>query len=62
MSKTEQCLAMVRAGWASLPDMMATTGWKEKTIRGVLSKSKMQLQRRRVDGVTSYRINPEETQ
>lgn len=49
--------------WRSLPDLAADTGWKPHTIRAVIStqarKDGVTVERRRVEGVTSYRIKPD---
>lgn len=59
MTKRDDVLAKLREGWVTVPTLLETTGWKSHTLRGVLSnakKSGLNVERKREDGVTSYRV------
>ncbi len=62
MSKKEQIVSML-ADWTPIADLQAATSWKAHSVRGALSSAakanNIKIERRRVDGVTSYRVAPE---
>lgn len=61
-SKQSQVIALLRSdAGASMPDLLALTGWQPHTVRGMLSGSLrkrmgLDVQCQRVDGVHVYRI------
>lgn len=62
MTKRDELVAMMSAGWTPTAAMMAATGWKTKTIHGALSalrKAGLKIERETIGKVTSYRIAPE---
>lgn len=62
MTKRDELIERLRAGWVTNRMLCEHFGWKPKTLRGVLSTLRMgslAIDRQRVDGVTSYRIAPE---
>ena len=59
MTKPEELCALLSQGWQTVPDLMAKFGWKPHTLRGAISRlalNHIKVERRRVDGVTSYRV------
>lgn len=60
MNKREQLVSTLNAGWVSVPDLLSRTGWQAHTLRGAISTlakaNGLTVERRRLDGVTSYRI------
>ena len=60
--KKDRLISML-ADWTSLEYLMAHLGWQAHTVRGTLSTAAkargITIERQRVDGVTSYRIEPE---
>lgn len=63
MTKIEKLFAELNE-WHSVPALLETTGWKPHTLRAALAthakKSGVELERRREDGLTSYRIKPDD--
>lgn len=57
--KRERLVAML-SKWTPITELMAAVGWQAHTVRGALSTAAKSLgisiERRRVDGVTSYRV------
>lgn len=45
--------------WCSVPDLCAEFGWKPHSLRAVLCGLDAKLERRRENGVTSYRVAQE---
>jgi hypothetical protein len=60
--KKDRLVAML-ADWTPIGDLMKALDWQAHTVRGALSTAAKALgvtiERRRVDGVTSYRVEPE---
>lgn len=60
MSKSDELVARLREGWQSIDDLHALFFWQRHTIRGAIStvakKRGVVIERRCIDGVTSYRI------
>lgn len=60
----ETLIQKLSAGWVSMPDLMSDLNWQAHTVRGAIStvakKRGLKIERQRVDGVTSYRVVPEE--
>ncbi len=59
-NKTETVIDKLRQGWVSVSDMIKDTGWQAHTLRAAISvyarKHGIELERQRIDGVTSYRV------
>jgi hypothetical protein len=57
--KRERLVAML-ADWTPISELMSAMGWQAHTVRGALSTAakarSITIERRRVDGVTSYRV------
>lgn len=57
--KKDRLIAML-ADWTTIGDLMAAMGWQAHTVRGAISTAAkargIVIERRRVDGVTSYRV------
>lgn len=57
--KRDRLVSML-ADWTPTGDLMASLGWQAHTVRGAISTAAkargIVIERRRVDGVTSYRI------
>jgi hypothetical protein len=57
--KKDRLIAML-ADWTTLSDLMAAMEWQAHTVRGALSTAAkargITVERRRVEGVTSYRV------
>lgn len=64
MTKTDELLKQLTAGWCDVPVMLAFSGWKPHTLRAAISvlakKHGLKIERQRVDGITSYRVSPPE--
>lgn len=62
MRKGEEVLTLLRADWHPVPALLEKTAWKSHTLRGFLSahakKTGVKVERKREEGVTSYRIAP----
>lgn len=65
LTKGEQIIAALRAGWTSSPDLQTEHEWKPHTLRGFLSRigqsvkdggKGLKIERRAYGGVTQYRI------
>lgn len=60
--KKDRLIAML-ADWTPVGMLMAALDWQAHTVRGALSTAAkargITIERRRVDGVTSYRVAPE---
>jgi hypothetical protein len=60
--KKDRLVAML-ADWTPISDLMKALDWQAHTVRGALSTAAKALgvtiERQRVDGVTSYRVEPE---
>jgi hypothetical protein len=60
--KKDRLVAML-ADWTSIDYLMAHLDWQAHTVRGAISTAAkargIKIERQRVDGVTSYRIEPE---
>ena len=65
MTKHEELFESLSTGWSSVPDLCAKFGWLPHTLRAAIStvskKYDLKVERRRVDGVTSYRFFQAET-
>jgi hypothetical protein len=61
-SKKANMVAALQADWVALPTLMQETGWKAHTARAAISveakKLGLVIERRRAEGVTSYRVRP----
>jgi hypothetical protein len=59
--KRDRLVAML-ADWTPISELMSAMGWLAHTVRGALSTAAkargITIERRRVDGVTSYRVQP----
>lgn len=64
MTKRADAIALLESGWVTTGELQSRFGWKSHTVRGFLStlgsKEHLRVERQRVDGVTSYRIAPNE--
>lgn len=53
-------VSAIKNGWAPLPALMSELGWQAHTVRGAISTiakaEGFKIERRREDGVTSYRV------
>ena len=62
MSKTDDLIAQMEKDWTPVSDLLVLTGWLPHTLRAAISvkvkRAGLKVERRRVDGVTSYRIVP----
>ena len=59
MSKQSYLTDELRKGWITVGVLLAMTNWKPHTLRSVLSRMG-NVERKREDGVTSYRLKPED--
>jgi DNA-binding FadR family transcriptional regulator len=59
-TKTAMLLRLLREDWIGAADLCQRFGWASHTLRGALStiakKQAVKIERRRLNGVTSYRI------
>lgn len=57
--KKDRLVSML-AGWTPISELMDALDWQAHTVRGALSTAAkargIEIERRRVDGVTSYRV------
>lgn len=54
-------LSTLLGGWKTVEEVQSAFGWRAHTVRGRISdlgRSGTTIERKRVDGVTSYRIAP----
>lgn len=60
MTKTEELRQRLLAGWCAVPSLCVLFGWKPHTLRAQISILKPpaagKIERKRENGVTSYRI------
>lgn len=60
--KGARLLARLRADWTPATEIAAEYGWQAHTLRGAIStlakKHAVTVERRKVEGVTSYRVAP----
>lgn len=60
--KRDRLVSML-ADWTPISDLMKAMEWQAHTVRGALSTAaknlKIKIERKRVDGVSSYRIAPD---
>ena len=60
MSKKDDLVLELSAGWQTVHDLLSKFGWAPHTLRGLLSTvgkaGKYKVERRRVYGITSYRL------
>lgn len=60
MTKSDQLADALREGWQSTEDLHLKFFWGPTTIRGAISmiakKRGLKIERRRENGITSYRI------
>lgn len=60
MSKTATLFQKLADGWCDAPSLCAEFGWKPHTLRaavsGLVLPSNGTIERRRENGVTSYRV------
>ena len=60
MSKTDQLFEALKEGWQPAGQLAERLAWQPHTMRGAIStlakRHGIVVERRRVDGVTSYRI------
>lgn len=58
--KGQSVIQKLQDGWTSVPDLLQQTGWQAHTLRAVISteakKRNLKIERRREEGVTSYRV------
>jgi len=63
MTKAAQLVSSLREGWQSTEDLQSLLFWQPTTIRGAISaaakKNGLKIERRRIHGVTSYRVAEE---
>lgn len=63
MSKADELVDRLKSGWASAEDLRKELDWLPHTLRGAIStiakKRGLKIERRRENGITSYRIEPE---
>lgn len=61
-SKGERLIQRLRSGWVTAADLMAETQWQAHSLRGAIStlakRRGIVVERRRIEGVTAYRIAP----
>lgn len=55
-TKTAKLLAMLAGKGATNAELCKALGWQPHTLRAAISRVKGKVQRSRVDGITSYRI------
>lgn len=64
MTKTEQLFSALSEGWHTVPDLCERFAWKPHTLRGAISTLALpangKIERRREDGITSYRLTVHE--
>ncbi len=62
MNKRDELAACLKEGWQSIEDLHARFFWQPHTIRGAIStvakQHGLKIERKRVDGITSYRVAP----
>ena len=62
MTKQDELIAALQAGWLPVSTLQTLLNWKHTTLRGAISnlgrKKGLNVERQRIDGVTSYRITP----
>lgn len=60
MTKAEQLLASL-ADWKTVHELTVMLNWQPHTLRASISgiAKKYKVERKRVEGVTSYRVAPE---
>lgn len=61
MSKTATLLLKLNEGWCDVPSLCQQFEWKPHTLRAAISGIRVYkdyIERRRENGVTSYRIAP----
>ena len=58
MTKRDDMVTKLLAGWVSVPDLLAATGWLPHTLRAAIcvaaKKHGYKVERQRIDGITSY--------
>lgn len=56
----DRVIAVIRARWTSVDELMKLSGWQRHTLRGYIStragKDGFTVERRKVDGVSQYRV------
>lgn len=56
----DRVIAAIRARWTSVDELMKLSGWQRHTLRGYIStragKDGFTVERRKVDGVSQYRV------
>lgn len=59
--KEDELLADLRAGWCPAPSLARKFGWRAHTLRGAISKlakkHNLNIERRRENGITEYRVD-----
>ena len=62
MTKTATLLLKLDDGWCDVPSLCEEFGWKPHSLRAAISTLKLgdnwHIERRRENGVTSYRVAP----
>jgi len=57
----DELVSALKSDWQTVEHLMQETGWQRHSLRGALStlskKHGLKVERRRIDGVTSYRIS-----
>lgn len=60
MTKAATLLLKLDAGWCQVPDLCAEFGWNPHTLRAAICSLELddgwEVQRRRENGITSYRV------
>lgn len=63
MTKQAELISTLQGGWMPVASLLTAMHWKESTLRGAISnlgrKRGLKIERKREEGVTSYRIAPE---
>jgi hypothetical protein len=62
MTKRDALIATMSEGWVAIEELGKSVDWQRHTVRGAISSiaKTHKVERRREDGVTSYRIAKDE--
>lgn len=62
MTKTEDLVTRLKVGWCPAIELEDLLGWKSHSLRAAISGigKSHKIERQRINGVTSYRIAPQE--
>lgn len=62
MNKSDELLARLKAGWCPASVLCVHFQWQPHSLRGAIStiakKQGVKIERRKEDGITSYRVAP----